>query len=285
MSIALVDDQTVVWSQGFGYADQARQVKAAPETLYRAGSISKLFTATAAMKLVEQGRFDLDRPVQSYVPKCSIRTRFPDTGPITPRLLMTHHSGLPGEYLKGAQSDDSFSDTVENFHDEYVAYPPNLLLTYSNLGVTLLGHAIENACGKPFRDCLESELLQPLDMRQSAFSSSVSFSPLMSKGYEKGQEFAQPLHRDIPAGGLNSTVLDLSHFIQMVFASGQAGNRAIVSAAHLSQMLRPQNTNVPLDFDTRIGPGLVSQSDTVGAAHRGTQRQYRVVQQHVDDSA
>lgn len=85
LSIALVDDQRVVWAEGFGYADKAGNVPASPETVYRAGSISKLFTATAAMQLAERGTLDIDRPLGDYLPGFSIRTRFADAAPVTPR--------------------------------------------------------------------------------------------------------------------------------------------------------------------------------------------------------
>ena len=65
----MVDDQRVVWAEGFGFADKANEVAATPETIYRAGSISKLFTATAAMQLAEQGKLDIDKPLQSYLPE------------------------------------------------------------------------------------------------------------------------------------------------------------------------------------------------------------------------
>ena len=101
LSIALVDDQRVVWAEGFGYADKAGNVPASPDTVYRVGSISKLFTATAAMQLAEREKMDIDRPLGDYLPGFSIRTRFTDAAPVTPRSIMTHHSGLPSDYLKG----------------------------------------------------------------------------------------------------------------------------------------------------------------------------------------
>ena len=101
LSIALVDDQRIVWAEGFGYADQEKKIPATADTLYRVGSISKLFTDTAAMQLVEQGKLDIDQPLKKYIPNFSIKSRYPDTAEITPRQLMTHHSGLPRDRLKG----------------------------------------------------------------------------------------------------------------------------------------------------------------------------------------
>ena len=76
LSIALVDDQRIVWAEGFGYADKENRKPASAETIYRVGSISKLFTATAAMQLAEQHKLDLDRPLQDVLPEFSIRSRF-----------------------------------------------------------------------------------------------------------------------------------------------------------------------------------------------------------------
>lgn len=257
LSIALVDNQRVLWAKGFGYADKANKVPATPETIYRAGSISKLFTATAVMQLAEQGKMDIDKPLQTYLPKFFIKSRFPNAAPITPRNIMTHHSGLPANFLKGmwTSKPEPFEDLVEQVDDEYVAYPPNYLFSYSNLGYTLLGCALERVAGQPFASYMKLSLLSPLGMTHSSFSQYPENSPLGSKAYRKGKEVEAPPLRDVPAGGLNTTVLDLSRFVEMVFAHGRAGNRQIIKPQTLAEMLRPQNADVPLDLDFRIGLG------------------------------
>lgn len=85
LSIALVDEKGIVWSEGFGYADKEAEIRATPDTVYNAGSISKIFTAAAAMQLTEQGKLDIDQPLQKYLPEFSIKSRFGDTRKITPR--------------------------------------------------------------------------------------------------------------------------------------------------------------------------------------------------------
>jgi CubicO group peptidase (beta-lactamase class C family) len=82
LSIALVSDQRIVWAEGFGYADKANTIPATSLTIYRAGSIAKLFTTAAVMQLAEQGRIDIDKPLQTYLPQFSVKTRFPASGPI-----------------------------------------------------------------------------------------------------------------------------------------------------------------------------------------------------------
>ena len=257
LSIALVDDQRVVWAEGFGFADTAGNVPASPDTVYRAGSISKLFTATAAMQLAERGRLDIDRPLADYLPGFSIRTRFTGSAPVTPRLLMTHHSGLPSDYLKGmwTRNPEPIARVAEHLGDEYATNPPGTVFSYSNLGVTLLGDAIGKAAGRDFVSYVRDEILLPLEMSRSSFSPSADRTSLAAKGYRRGKEAEEPPLRDVPAGGLNASVLDLSRFVRMVFAGGQAGGRQIVKPETLAEMLRPQNADVPLDLDLRIGLG------------------------------
>lgn len=101
VSIAVNDDGKTVWSEGFGYSDKEERIAATPHTVYRIGSITKVFTATAIMQLVEHGLLDLDKPVSDYLPEFTINTRFTQSKSITIRDLMTHHSGLPSDNLNG----------------------------------------------------------------------------------------------------------------------------------------------------------------------------------------
>lgn len=254
LSIALVDDQRVVWAEGFGFSDKSKNVPATPETIYRTGSISKLFTATAAMQLVEQGKLDIDNPLQAYLPDFSIKSRFPNGGPITPRNIMTHHSGLPSNLRKGmfTKNPEPFENIVEQIKDEYVANSPDLIFSYSNLGVTLLGDALERVTGQAYASYMNASVLSPLGMTHSSFSQGPEHPSLAAKSYRKGEEVEETALRDLPAGGLNSTVLDLSRFMQMVFAGGRASEHQLIKPETLAEMLRPQNT-APLDFDDRTG--------------------------------
>ena len=118
LSIALVDDQRIVWSQGFGFADPKGKVSATAETIYRVGSVSKLFTDIAVMQLVEQGKIDLDAPVTRYLPDFRPRNLFGK--PITLRQLMSHRSGLVREPPVGNYFDPtapSLSQTISSLND------------------------------------------------------------------------------------------------------------------------------------------------------------------------
>lgn len=257
LSIALVDDQRIVWAAGFGYADQEKKIPTTADTLYRVGSISKLFTDTAAMQLAEQGKLDIDKPLKNYLPDFSIKTRYSGSAEITPRQLMTHHSGLPRDRMKGfmTQNPAPFGELVNEIREDYTAYPPDYIFSYSNVGIALLGDAIQKQSGMPFADYMRQAVLAPLGMAHSSFDTGLAASPLMAKGYRGREAAAEPALRDVPAGGLNSSVADMSRFMSMMFAGGASGTHQILKSETIAEMLRPQNSAVPLDLNFRMGLG------------------------------
>ncbi len=257
LSIALVDGNRLVWAEGFGFADKASRIPSGADTIYRVGSISKLFTVTAAMQLVEQGKIGLDRPLADYVPDFAIRSRFPETQPVTIRSLMTHHSGLPSDYLKGMWTKDPspIAELPTLLRGEYAAFPPNTVFSYSNLGMTLLGLAIQNTSGQPFDTHIRESVLLPLGMANSSFAPGIARSPLAARAYKGRDEVEEPALRDVPAGGLNSSAADISRFIRMVLAEGEFEGRRVLTAESVREMLRPQNLHVPLDLSFRTGLG------------------------------
>jgi CubicO group peptidase (beta-lactamase class C family) len=259
-SIALVDDKGILWSQGFGYADKQENILATSDTIYNAGSITKLFTATAAMQLAEQGKINIDQPLQKFLPEFSIKSRFGNTHKITPRNLLTHHSGLPCNWSLGmiVRHPEPFAKTVTALKDEYTAYPPDYIFSYSNLGMALLGAAIGTVTNDQYSPQMHTLLLNPLDMQHSELAPSTH-----SKSYDNGKEAEALPMRDLPASGLNSSVNDIAHFIQMVLADGNYKGKQILQPATLHEMLRIQNKDVALDFDSTVGLGWMLNSVSV----------------------
>lgn len=258
MSIAVLKDQDIVYSKGFGFADKEKKIMADPYTIYRAGSISKLFTATAIMQLNEAKTIDIDAPLANILPNFFIRNRFGDVLPITPRMILTHHAGLPTDYIEGMWSRDveRFSTVIEKLHGEYTAFPPNTFYSYSNIGFTLLGTAIEQVTKTSYEQIMYDSLLRPLEMELSSFDSKLLLSKNVSKAYDsEGNIVEEPRLRDIPAGGLNTNVIDLLKFAKIWLNNGKLGNKNILSMDTVNEMFRPQNTHIDLDGETRVGLG------------------------------
>ena len=272
ISISLVDDQKVIWQQGFGYSDLENKILATPETVYRAGSIAKVFTAAAAMQLAEQGKLDIDQPLIAALPEFSIKSRFPNSAPVTPRNIMCHHSGLPSNFLQGlfVREPDRFESVVANIRDEYHTFPSNYVFSYSNLGMALLGAAIQKVSGEPFDAYMERGFFQPLGMTQSSFVPRP-----IAKAYDRDKEIEVFSLRDMPAANLLSNVVDLSQFLKMQFAGGEASQHRVLSEASAREMVRIQNKDFPMTFGQYVGLGwMMSGIDVPGggpvASHGGS---------------
>jgi CubicO group peptidase (beta-lactamase class C family) len=259
LSIALVDDQKVVWAQGFGMADRGKGIPAKPETPYMAGSVSKLFTSTAVMQIHEKGKVDIDKPLLNYLPKFRIRTRFLDAGPVTIRQMLTHRSGLPTDHIKGefSTSPAPLHTILAEIAEDHTAFPPGFMWSYSNLAMSLLGLMVANVSEKDFAEYVEHEILRPAGMDDSSFSLTDTVKARLSKAYKDGAEKDEVPIRDTPAGGLYTNVLDLARFSSMVFAGGKPGERAIIGEKTLEEMLKVQNEGAPLDFDLKMGLGWI----------------------------
>jgi CubicO group peptidase (beta-lactamase class C family) len=257
LSLAVVDGDRVAWADAFGRSDKAAKVDATPETVYRAGGVSGLLTIIAALQLSDAGRLDLDAPVSKILPAFRLRPRFPDARPITVRDLMTHHSGLPMAVAKGARTTAPapFSGIVDALRDESPTNPPGRAFDPSEAGMTVLGTVVQAIAGRDFAPYLRETLLAPLRMATANFDATRERSILGARGHRKGKPEEEPAVRDLPASGLNASVLDLARVVSMTLAEGRSGDRVILRPATAADMIRTQNAGVPLDYDMRVGLG------------------------------
>ena len=254
-----MDDQQVVWAKSFGYADAGTRTLATPDTTYRIASVTKTFTAAMMMQLYEQGLLDVDDPLTRFIPAFSIKAPlgFPAGGPITIRSILTHHSGIPGDIDNGVFTvapDPGFNaKLVAYLQGEYLAYPAGFIWAYSNSGISLLATVIENASGKGLQ-AYSDALFQTLGMDRSSVSmDSPKVSANMAQGYETGQLAPRFYNNGGTTGAIISTVQDVAKFIKMMNAGGVGERGRVLKADTIETMLTPQNSGIPLDFDTRIG--------------------------------
>src|SRR5437588_2085117 len=170
LSIAIVDDQQVVWAQGFGFADPQAKVAANAQTVYRIGSVSKLFTDIGIMQMVERGQLNLDAPFAEYLPE--FHPKNPFHKPITLRELMSHESGMLREPPVGNYFDPtepSLADTVHSLNQTELVYEPQSHLKYSNAAIGVVGYVLEKKGGEPFAKYLKRTVLDPLGLQHSSF--------------------------------------------------------------------------------------------------------------------
>src|SRR5438067_6616977 len=212
--VSFVKDGQVLFAKGYGYADvEAKKPVTADQTLFRPGSISKLFTATAVMQLVEQGKLDLDRDVNEYL-DFAIPKTYPE--PVTLRRLLTHTAGFE-ETLKNLfvahESDMKPLRTYLVNQMPQRIFPPGKIPSYSNHEFTLAGYIVERISDEKFEHYIDNHILKPLRMNSSTFDQPLppQFAPNMSNGYLNASK--QPRHFEFvdaaPAGALSTTAADM----------------------------------------------------------------------------
>lgn len=239
--ISVVKDGQVLFEKGYGYADVEEKKPVLPDqTLFRPGSISKLFTATAVMQLVEQGKLDLDRDVNDYL-DFPIAKTYPE--PVTLRQLLTHTGGFE-ETLKNlfVARESDMKPLRTYLVNEMPAriFPPGKIPSYSNYGFTLAGYIVERVSGEKFKRYIENHILKPLGMNHSTFDQPLPphLAPQMSKGYLSASkkprdfEFVQAA----PAGALATTAADMTRFMLAFLQDGAVDGVSILKPETVLEM-------------------------------------------------
>ncbi len=246
LSIIIVDDQEPVWAEGFGWERPADSVPATATTVYRVGSVSKLFTDIAVMQRVEAGRMSLDAPVTDVLP--GFAPNNPSGADITLRQLMSHRAGLVREPPVGHYFDDTsptLTETVQSLNATELVYPPTERTKYSNAGIAVVGYALEEQDDEDFAGILQRDVLAPLGMLASGFESTDALRSRLATPYMwtlDGREFEAPAFAlgMAPAGSMYSTVVDLGRFMSALFAGGRGPGGSVIEEATLEQMWTPQ---------------------------------------------
>lgn len=273
-SIAIVDKDHVVWAEGFGFEDADKTVPASAGTVYRVGSISKLLTDIAVMQQVEQGKLDLDAPIQTYLPDFAPKSK--SNTPITLRQLMSHRSGLVREPPVGSYFDPTeptLAETVASLNDTALVYQPDTKTKYSNAAITVVGAALEQPTGQSHTDAVRQSILKPLQMDHSSFVVTDAVAKHLATGWMwtvDGRRFEAP---DFPlgigpAGNMYSSVMDLSKLLICMLNDGAAPDGQIIQPETFRRMTtpsqdpegRPQGFGIGFqiqDFEgeTKIGHG------------------------------
>lgn len=241
LSIALVVDGELRWSNGYGLADLENFVPATAATAYRTASIGKPMTAVAVMQLVERGRLKLDAAVQEYCPA------FPKKRwPVTPRHLLGHTSGI--RHYGGPHNEEELFNTVhyksvvealDIFKDDPLQFEPGTAYQYSTFGYNVLGCVVEGASGKDYLTYMRENVFEPAGMTSTRDDDPAAIIPRRSPGYvvtddgTLANSRAVDMSSKMPAGGFITTAPDLARF-----AAAVMGHR-LLSAESFEQMLIP----------------------------------------------
>ena len=238
--VAVVKDGKVVLVKGYGYSDmQKRQPVTADATLFRPGSISKLFTWTAVMQLVEQGKLDLDKDVNEYI-DFKIPPAFGK--PITLRDIMTHTPGFEEVVRDLFVADAQHLTPLDQYLKEHLPnriFPPFQIPAYSNYATAVAGYIVQRVSGKPFAEYIQENIFTPLDMKRTTFVQPLpeDLKPFMSLGYHKASDKPKPFEfvEAFPAGSVSTTGRDMCNFMIAHLQEGKFGDK---------QILRPETAKL-----------------------------------------
>jgi CubicO group peptidase (beta-lactamase class C family)/D-alanyl-D-alanine dipeptidase len=245
ISIALVDDQEIIWARGFGHA-RPDSTPATAATVHRVGSVSKLFTDIGIMQLVERGEVDLDVPVSQYIP--DFQPNNTSGTPITLRHLMSHRSGLQREPAVGnyfADDEPTLAATVASLKGRDLVYKPGEKTKYSNAGIAVVGYVLEALKSKPFTAYLHEAVLTPIGTENSAFEPTPYVRDNLATAYMwtwDGRTYEAPTFQlgMAPAGSMYASVLDLGKFLSTLFAGGTGENGSVLRPETIEAMWTPQ---------------------------------------------
>lgn len=272
-AVAVVKDGRLFFTKGYGYADVENAIPVDPEqTIFRIGSIGKVFTWTAVMQLVEQGRLDLDADINTY-----LDFRIPDTypEPITLKHLLTHTSGFEDRWMGSATADASQLVPARDWliaNSPGRVRPPGEAVGYSNYNAMLAGYIVSRVSGEPYDRYIQEHILKPLGMARATAESPVpaALRPFVSVGYTYEDGAFRPFPdfvgqpAALPSGGHLATVTDMARFMIAHLENGRYSDATIPEARILEETTTQQMHSTLYTPDPRLlgtAYGLFDMSD------------------------
>ena len=251
-SVAVIRDGAVVWSEGFGYADLEARRRATPDSIYSLASVSKPFTGTALMTLVEKGAIDLDAPANRYLPGVKLRNYAGDPSEITIRRLANHTAGFPTHFnfFHDGIAPPSWDETLRRYGFAFVK--PGTRQEYSNLAFGILAYITEAVSKTPRRQYLEETVFDPLGMTRT--SDRVRPGREADAAVQYAMDAAGRFLRTSPyafdhpgASAYWSSANDLALFVRMHLNNGALGKVRILKPESAIAMRTPAGTATPAE--------------------------------------
>lgn len=241
----LVKDGEIFFAKGYGYSDLEKKKPVIPErTVFRMGSVSKLFTATAVMQLCEQGKLNLNDDVNKHLKHFQLEEKYPE--PVTVANLLTHTSGLEQRGMgTGIRKESELVPLGEYLASGVLCrvMPPGEVIIYSSPGIALAGYLVEQVSGVPFAEYIDENIFRPLDMSRSSFKQPPPsrLASDLAMGYRYKNGTYKPYSTDYlsiisPAGDFYTTAIDIAHFMIAHLQNGCYGNLRILGEATAQDM-------------------------------------------------
>ena len=247
IGVALVNRDGPYWVAGLGHADVKGDRHADADTLFRIGSISKMFAALAILKLSEEGKLSLDDKVRDRVPEIAFENQWEDTHPVRIAHLLEHTTGWDDMHLVEFAYSAPDSMTIRQGldfhpHSRTSRWMPGTRHAYCNSGTAVAGYIVEKVTGQRFEDYIADNFFAPLGMTSTSYFRTKEYEERGAKLYvaNQPQEYWALLHR--PAGSINSSARDMAQLVHLLLLRGTTPNARLVSEQSMDRMERPETT-------------------------------------------
>ncbi len=270
VTLVLAQRGEVVFARSFGWADKANQVRATPDVPYSLASISKPITGTALMRLVEQGKIDLDRPINDYLGDAPLRGRAGDVSDATVRSVANHTSGLPLHYQFFYADEERAvpprAETIRRYG--HLVSAPGARFQYSNLGFGVLDYIVERAAGVPFGEYMETEVFSPLGIPACALG--IPGGPNVASALRYGQDDEVIPFYDFDHPGASAFYCsgrDLAAFGQAQLGFLRDGAQHVLTEESRREMVRPTSEGNARGYG--VAWGIQEQEKATLISHSG----------------
>jgi CubicO group peptidase (beta-lactamase class C family) len=259
-AVAVIKDGRIIFSKGFGVMSIEAGGAITPDTLFRLGSTTKMFTGAAMVTLSEKGRLKLNEPIGKYAKGLA-----PKLAQLTPHQLISNTAGMGDFSAPPPSHDDSaLGAAVRSWKEDVLFGEPGRIYSYSSPGFWLAGYVIEETGGKPYSDMMDELLFQPLGMRRTTFRPLVAMTYPLALGHAAGNDgqpaIIRPAYNNVaqwPAGSIFSSANDLSRFVLALLSNGRIDEAQVLSPS-LFKSISGKHTLIPGETDGYYGYGLLN---------------------------
>lgn len=262
-AIILIDSNETILMETYGKADIERNIDATNNTMFRLGSVSKMYAALAILKLQEQGKLSLKEEISELIPEIEYKNPWEETHPILVEHLLEHTSGFAYWYYAELGDNDPSPKTLKEALDFYPAsrvskFVPGSRSSYSNVGIATAAYIVEKVSGMAYEKYIDKYFFKPMGIENMTFLETPAYQNLAAKRYDDGIGVAyyHILYR--PAGSLNSSIKDMQPMLELFINRGQVNGVQILSDSSLKRMERMESLFIP-EYRVFDNGGLCSQ--------------------------
>lgn len=270
LSAAIIVNDSVIWSNGFGYADKLSKVPMTANTVLNMGSITKTFTSLSVMQLQQKGLLNINDPLNNYLTDFRPKTKNIDIKDITIRSVLTHTSGIQPDIWKNSDlRSGKYTDVLGYINNTYITYPPGMVGLYSNAGYNILGTLVKAVSKQDYADYVHQNIFAPLGMSRSGFA--MGGLKYRSKIYLGGNEVEEYELRDIASGGIYTNINDFSKYAIELMKAYNGESSSIIDSPTIHEMFSLQNQNVPIESNKKgLGWFMFKNDSNFAVYHAGS---------------